>query len=121
MWIVRGMFVDKSFFVVKRKNDWEYWVTYLQDKENTIWEATLNIATTANGEKILYDIDPIKMVEQSIELDTSTTKGSITYSKAIVNTFSENSQKNSDRDSDSVSNRSLLANALESAAQNDIV
>ena len=54
-------------------SNWEYWVTYVQDKENTIWEATLNIATSANGEKILYDIDPIKMVEQSISLDTSTT------------------------------------------------
>ena len=34
--------------------------------------------------------------------------------------ISENSQKFSERDPDSVSNRSLLANALESAAQNDI-
>lgn len=54
-------------------NDWEYWVTYVKDKENTIWEATLNVATSENGEKILYDINPIKMVEQSISLDTSTT------------------------------------------------
>lgn len=34
--------------------------------------------------------------------------------------ISENSQKFSDRDPDSVSNRSLLANALETAAQNEI-
>ena len=61
------------------KNDWEYWSTYVQDKENTIWEATLNIATAANGEKILYDIVPIKMVEQSVTSDTSTTKGSISH------------------------------------------
>ena len=47
----------------------------------------------------------------------------IRKAKAFVKEISknsENSQKNSDRDPDSVSNRSLLANALESAAQNDI-
>ena len=38
------------------KSDWEYWKTYIQDKEKTVWEATLNVTTTANGEKILYDI-----------------------------------------------------------------
>ena len=44
------------------KNDWAKWTTYIQDKENTVWEATLHIATSADGEKILYDIDPIKKV-----------------------------------------------------------
>lgn len=66
------------------ENDWEYWVTYVQDKENTIWEATLNIATTTNGEKILYDINPIKKVEQSVKSDTSTTDKSISQKKPIV-------------------------------------
>lgn len=44
------------------ENDWAEWKTYIQDKENTVWEATLHIATSADGEKILYDIDPIKKV-----------------------------------------------------------
>lgn len=52
------------------KNDWEYWTTYIQDKNNTIWEATLNVANAADGRKILYDITPIKKVGQSIKLDT---------------------------------------------------
>lgn len=53
------------------KNDWEYWKTYIKDKNNAIWEATLNVANSANGVKILYDISPIKKVGQSIKLDTS--------------------------------------------------
>lgn len=53
------------------KNDWEYWTTYIQDKNNAIWEATLNIANTSNGEKILYDIYPIKKAGQSVKSDTS--------------------------------------------------
>jgi hypothetical protein len=53
------------------QNDWDVWTTYLQDKNNTIWEATLHIANTANGEKIIYDISPIKKVGQSGNSDTS--------------------------------------------------
>ncbi len=51
--------------------------TYLQDKEKTVWEATLNVTTTANSEKILYDIFPIKNVERSIESDTTSTNKNI--------------------------------------------
>jgi hypothetical protein len=53
------------------KNDWDMWTTYIQDKNNTIWEATLHIANTTNGEKILYDISLIKKAEQSGKSDTS--------------------------------------------------
>ena len=42
------------------KNDWEYWRTHVKDKNGDVWEATLNIANTARGEKVLYDIGPIK-------------------------------------------------------------
>lgn len=42
------------------KNDWQYWTTYIQDKNNTVWEATLNVTESANGVKYLYDINPIK-------------------------------------------------------------
>jgi hypothetical protein len=55
------------------KNDWQYWTTYIQDKNNTVWEATLNVAESANGVKYLYDIDPIEKVGQSVKSDTSTT------------------------------------------------
>lgn len=57
----------------------------IQDKNNTVWEATLKIAYSANGEKILYDIDPIKMVEQAGKTATSTTKYSISNSDKNVN------------------------------------
>lgn len=53
------------------KNRWDYWTTFVQDRNKTIWEATLNIANTANNEKILYDINPIKKVGQSVKSDTS--------------------------------------------------
>ena len=54
------------------RNEWAEWKTYIQDKENSVWEATLHIATSATGEKFLYDIDSIKMAEQSENSDTST-------------------------------------------------
>lgn len=59
------------------RNEWAEWKTYIQDKENSVWEATLHIATSATGEKFLYDIDPIKMAEQSGNSDTSTANTSI--------------------------------------------
>lgn len=62
------------------KNDWEYWTVYLQEKNNSVWEATLNIANTANGEKVLYEIFPIKMVEQPVKPGTSTTEHNISQS-----------------------------------------
>ena len=67
------------------KNEWEYWKTYLKDKENTILEATLNIANTINGEKILYDIYPIKIVERSGTSDAISTTDSISQSPDSVN------------------------------------
>ena len=59
------------------QNEWDYWTTYIQDKNNTIWEATLNVANTADGEKVLYDIGPIKKVERSVKSDTSLPTDSI--------------------------------------------
>ena len=97
------------------KNDWEYWVTYIQDKENTIWEATLNIATTTNGDKILYDINPIKMMERSVESDTISIDGSVTHPKDFVKSFSENSgNKFSDRDPELAAQREKVNKVLES-------
>ena len=59
------------------KNDWDIWEVYIQEKNKAVWKATLNVANTQNGEKILYDIGPIKMVEQAGESATSTTNYSI--------------------------------------------
>ncbi|MBR3968365.1 MAG: hypothetical protein IKJ93_02130, partial [Clostridia bacterium] len=59
------------------KNKWEIWTTYIQDEEKTIWEAKLKIANSTNGEKILYDVYPIEMVEQVGTMTTSTTNDNI--------------------------------------------
>ena len=55
------------------KNDWQYWTTYIQDKNNTVWKATLNVAESANGVKYLYDIDPIEKVGPPVKSSSSTT------------------------------------------------
>ena len=54
------------------QNDWEYWSVFIQEKNKTVWEAILNIATTTNGEKYLYNIHPIKKAERSTMSDTTT-------------------------------------------------
>ena len=65
-------------------------------KNKTVWEATLNIANTTNGEKILYDIDPIKTVEDAVKsADTSTTN-------SIHDNSQKSQQKFSDRDIESL-------------------
>lgn len=69
-------------FINYGQNDWDYWTVFIQEKNNSVWEATLNIANTANGEKILYDIDPIKMVEGPVESVPATTNNSISDSNA---------------------------------------
>ena len=77
------------------KNAWQYWTTFIQDKENTVWKATLNIANTAYGEKVLYDINPIEMVEQSVKSDTVSTNDSIAQKSNTVNTIISEKSKNS--------------------------
>ena len=68
------------------KNDWDIWTVFIQEKNKSVWEATLNIANTTNGEKILYDIGPIKMVEQASKSAKSTTNPIILNSDKDVNT-----------------------------------
>ena len=65
------------------KNDWDTWTTYLQDKENTVWKAIMQIANSENGEKILYEIHPIEMVEGVGKPDTTTTDNIIAQNKPI--------------------------------------
>ena len=66
------------------QNNWEYWTTYVQDKNNTIWKATLNVANTTDGEKILYDISPIKKVGRSVKSDALPTDTNVTQNGAEV-------------------------------------
>lgn len=68
------------------KNDWEKRTVLIQEKNNSVWEATLHIANAQNGEKILYDIDPIKKVERSGKSDTTSTTDSIRQGEENVNT-----------------------------------
>lgn len=46
-------------------------------KNGNIWIATLNIVNTVNGERILYDIDPIKIVERAVKSAQSPPTNSI--------------------------------------------
>ena len=53
--------------------------------KNAVWKATLNVANSADGRKILYDIDPIKKVEGAINSAPTTTEYSISQSEENVN------------------------------------
>lgn len=67
------------------QNNWEKWTTNIVDKNNTVWEAELNIATSANGEKLLYDIDPIKMAGQAGTSATSSPSSTLPQNQSNVN------------------------------------
>ena len=67
------------------KNDWEKRTVYLQDKNNTVWEATLQIANSADGRKILYDIDPIEMAEGAIKSAPTTANNNVPQPTPGVN------------------------------------
>lgn len=67
------------------KNNWDYWTTYIQDKNNTIWKATLNVANTADGEKVIYDIGPIKKTGRSVKSDAIPVKDIIRNGGSDVN------------------------------------
>ena len=73
------------------KNRWERWTTYLQDKNNTVWEASLRIATAADGTKYLYDIDPINEIEKmrGPGIGRNSSANSLSTSSENVNTLSE--------------------------------
>ena len=68
------------------QNDWDVWTIYIQDKQNTVWEASLRIANSTNGEKILYDIYPIKKVEGAGTSAATTTNNNIASTPPNVNT-----------------------------------
>ena len=76
------------------KNNWDTRTVYIQEKNKTVWEATLHIANPADGRKILYDIDPIKMVAGSVKTVPTTTNTNITDVGTKSNTSDENSDEN---------------------------
>ena len=41
---------------------------HFQEKNNSVWEATLKVANAADGRKIPYDVTKIKMLEGAITL-----------------------------------------------------
>lgn len=68
------------------QSNWERRTVFVQEKNNSVWEATLHIANAQNGEKVLYDIDPIKKVESPIKLGATSTTDSIRQGEENVNT-----------------------------------
>ncbi len=66
------------------QNNWEYWTVYIQEKDGSVWEATLNIANASDGRKILYDISPIKKVEGAISSAPTSTEVSVAQKKHEV-------------------------------------
>lgn len=65
-------------------NKWDLWKVHIQEKNNTIWTASLRIANTTNGEKVLYDIGPIKKVEGGGTAPTQSTNNNILQGKKSV-------------------------------------
>ena len=72
------------------ENGWDKKITYVQDVNNNIYEATLSIANARDGRKILYDISTKKVdhAEGSQNRSTarkSTSKYSISQNSGNVN------------------------------------
>ncbi len=84
------------------KNGFDLWNVYLQETDNTVWEMTLNIGNTSNGDKILYDISQIKKVAgrgksrptttlaETSDESVASTDNSIPQTASDVNPDSEN-------------------------------
>jgi len=75
------------------QNSWDYWRVYLEDKNNAIWEAKLNVANTTNGEKVLYDIFPIKKIGRAVKSAATLSTDSIRKEDEKVNSESQFSLK----------------------------
>jgi hypothetical protein len=76
------------------KNNWDYWDVYIQDKNKTVYVATLNVANTQNGSKILYDIDPIKKARGPMKSGPTIANINISQNDTDVNTHSMQNSKN---------------------------
>lgn len=60
------------------QNPWAQWTTYLLDKNNTIWRATLSVSTASDGKHYLYDIGKIEKIGQASKLATSLSENNTT-------------------------------------------
>jgi len=75
------------------RNKWDKWTVYIQEKNKTVWEAVLHVANSRDGEKILYDIRPIKKVESAGKTAANTTKNKLPQSGTDVkDNFSRDSE-----------------------------
>lgn len=90
-------------------NDWDVWKTYIQDKEKNVWEASLQIANASNGDKVLYEVYPIKKVEGAKKLSTTSTDNSVSHNTPVVNT-----QSMQDVEKDSSDERHSLVKSAQS-------
>ncbi len=71
------------------QNNWEKRTVRMQEKNKTAWVATLQIANSTDGRKILYDIDPIKKVAGARKSAPTTTNRNIPQIEGVVNTEHE--------------------------------
>jgi len=60
-----------------QNNPWDTWKVFVQQKNNSVWEAQLRVANSRNGEKYLYDVVEIKMVEGGVKSPPTTTINNI--------------------------------------------
>ncbi len=93
------------------KNKWDYWDVYIQDKNKTVYVATLNVANTQNGSKILYDIDPIKKARGPVKSGPTIANINISQNDTDVNTHSMQNSKNNSSFSVSDSNGNQLSDS----------
>ena len=93
------------------KNNWDYWDVYIQDKNKTVYVATLNVANTQNGSKILYDIDPIKKARGPMKSGPTIANINISQNDKDVNTHSMQNSKNNSSFSVSDSNGNQLSDS----------
>lgn len=66
------------------KNPWDVWDIMMQEKNNSVWAATLKVANTTNGEKILYAISNIKKVEGPGTSGTTATNNNVPQANESV-------------------------------------
>lgn len=82
------------------QNDWEYRTVFLQQRDGSVWEATLNIANAADGRKILYDIDPIIKKEAGpVKSGQPTSIDSVSQKRHSVNSkYMQSGEKDAESD-----------------------
>lgn len=97
------------------QNNWEKWTANIVDKNNTVWKAELNIATSANGEKLLYDIDPIKMAGQAGTSATSSPSSTLPQNQSNVNEQRSSGRGFEEPERDTAYSRALNTGDMETA------